>query len=204
MNKIYVRYIKRVLDFTLSLAALIILSPLLLALMLIGAVEMKGNPFFVQRRQCRNGRTFNIIKFRSMTNEKRNGELLPDEDRLTKYGVFLRSTSLDELPQLINILIGDMSIVGPRPKPERELLLYKEQAKRRHEVRPGLTGWAQVNGRNNITAEQMFKYDVWYVDHAGFWLDFKIILMTVRCVLKREGVFADHREAAKKFKHEQE
>ncbi len=188
MNTLYVKCIKRALDLILSLLSLIVLSPLLIVLTLVGAVALKGNPFFVQQRQGRNGRAFSIIKFRSMTNARRGGKLLPDEQRLTKYGMFLRRTSLDELPELINILMGNMSVVGPRPLIAKQLQPYSKHQARRHEVRPGLTGWAQVHGRNSITWEQKFGYDVWYVDHVSFLLDFKIIIMTVRSVLTREGV----------------
>ncbi|MGM9598040.1 MAG: sugar transferase [Eubacteriales bacterium] len=200
----YSKYIKRVLDFIISLLALTVLSPLLLVLTLVGAVKMRGNPFFVQERPGRNGRVFRLIKFRSMTNKKKNGELLPDEERLTGYGRFLRRTSLDELPELLNILVGNMSIVGPRPLLVKYLPLYNEHQARRHEVRPGLTGWAQVNGRNSITWEQKFDYDVWYVDHISFALDVRIILMTVRSVLKREGINGDNNATMAEFEGSRE
>lgn len=187
------------LDFIISLLALTVLSPLLLVLTLVGAVKMRGNPFFVQERPGRNGRVFRLIKLRSMTNEKKNGELLPDEERLTGYGRFLRRTSLDELPELLNILVGHMSIVGPRPLLVKYLPLYNEHQARRHEVRPGLTGWAQVNGRNSITWEQKFDYDVWYVDHVSFALDVRIVMMTVRSVLKREGISGDNNATMAEF-----
>lgn len=187
------------LDFIISLLALTVLSPLLLVLTLVGAVKMRGNPFFVQERPGRNGRVFRLIKLRSMTNEKKNGELLPDEERLTGYGRFLRRTSLDELPELWNILVGHMSIVGPRPLLVKYLPLYNEHQARRHEVRPGLTGWAQVNGRNSITWEQKFDYDVWYVDHVSFALDVRIVMMTVRSVLKREGISGDNNATMAEF-----
>lgn len=199
MKTVYSKYIKRVLDFIISLLALTVLSPLLLVLTLVGAVKMRGNPFFVQERPGRNGRVFRLIKFRSMTNKKKNGELLPDEERLTGYGRFLRRTSLDELPELLNILVGHMSIVGPRPLLVKYLPLYNEHQARRHEVRPGLTGWAQVNGRNSITWEQKFDYDVWYVDHLSFALDFRIVMMTVRSVLKREGISGDNNATMAEF-----
>ena len=195
----YSKYIKRALDFIISLLALTVLSPLLLVLTLVGAVKMRGNPFFVQERPGRNGRVFRLIKLRSMTNEKKNGELLPDEERLTGYGRFLRRTSLDELPELLNILVGHMSIVGPRPLLVKYLPLYNEHQARRHEVRPGLTGWAQVNGRNSITWEQKFDYDVWYVDHVSFALDVRIVMMTVRSVLKREGISGENNATMAEF-----
>lgn len=199
MKTVYSKYIKRALDFIISLLALTVLSPLLLVLTLVGAVKMRGNPFFVQERPGRNGRVFRLIKFRSMTNKKKNGELLPDEERLTGYGRFLRRTSLDELPELLNILVGHMSIVGPRPLLVKYLPLYNEHQARRHEVRPGLTGWAQVNGRNSITWEQKFDYDVWYVDHLSFALDVRIVMMTVRSVLKREGISGDNNATMAEF-----
>ena len=199
MKTVYSKYIKRALDFIISLLALTVLSPLLLVLTLVGAVKMRGNPFFVQERPGRNGRVFRLIKLRSMTNEKKNGELLPDEERLTGYGRFLRRTSLDELPELLNILVGHMSIVGPRPLLVKYLPLYNEHQARRHEVRPGLTGWAQVNGRNSITWEQKFDYDVWYVDHVSFALDVRIVMMTVRSVLKREGISGDNNATMAEF-----
>lgn len=204
MKTVYSKYIKRVLDFIISLLALTVLSPLLLVLTLVGAVKMRGNPFFVQERPGRNGRVFRLIKFRSMTNKKKNGELLPDEERLTGYGRFLRRTSLDELPELLNILVGHMSIVGPRPLLVKYLPLYNEHQARRHEVRPGLTGWAQVNGRNSITWEQKFDYDVWYVDHLSFALDVRIVMMTVRSVLKREGISGDNNATMAEFEGSRE
>ena len=204
MKTVYSKYIKRVLDFIISLLALTVLSPLLLVLTLVGAVKMRGNPFFVQERPGRNGTVFRLIKFRSMTNEKKNGELLPDEERLTGYGRFLRRTSLDELPELLNILVGHMSIVGPRPLLVKYLPLYNEHQARRHEVRPGLTGWAQVNGRNSITWEQKFDYDVWYVDHVSFALDVRIVMMTVRSVLKREGISGDNNATMAEFEGSRE
>ena len=204
MKTVYSKYIKRVRDFIISLLALTVLSPLLLVLTLVGAVKMRGNPFFVQERPGRNGRVFRLIKLRSMTNEKKNGELLPDEERLTGYGRFLRRTSLDELPELLNILVGHMSIVGPRPLLVKYLPLYNEHQARRHEVRPGLTGWAQVNGRNSITWEQKFDYDVWYVDHVSFALDVRIVMMTVRSVLKREGISGENNATMAEFEGSRE
>lgn len=188
----YKKYIKRILDFTLSLIALVVLSPVLLVLTVLGAVKMKGNPFFTQQRPGRDGKIFKLVKFRSMTCEKdRDGNLLPDEQRLTGYGKLLRSTSLDELPELLNILAGQMSIVGPRPLLVQYLPLYNEEQRHRHDVRPGLTGWAQVNGRNSITWEDKFRYDVWYVRNISFWLDVKILFLTVKKVFCREGISAE-------------
>ena len=184
----YANFFKRTIDFTLSLIALCALSPILLILIILGAIKMKGNPFFVQPRPGKNERIFKLIKFRTMTNEKdENGNLLPDEIRLTKYGKFLRATSLDELPELINILIGDMSIVGPRPQLVRDMVFMTVEQRTRHSIRPGLTGYAQVNGRNNITWEQKFLYDLEYISNGITLInDMKIIFQTVAKVFKRE------------------
>ncbi len=190
----YAKCFKRIIDFTLSLIALAILLPVLLLLAIIGAVAMKGNPFFVQPRpgkKDKNGKEkiFKLIKFRTMSNQKdKNGNLLPDDVRLNKYGKFLRSTSLDELPELLNILKGDMAIVGPRPLLVKYLPLYTEQQRRRHDVRPGLTGLAQINGRNAATWEEKFALDAQYVGAITFWGDVKIICGTVKAVLKRDGI----------------
>ena len=185
----YARYIKRPLDCFLSLCAVLVLSPVLLILTVVGAVVMKGNPFFTQLRPGKDEKIFRLIKFRTMTCETdADGNLLPDEQRLTKYGKFLRSTSLDELPELFNILVGDMAVIGPRPLLVQYLPLYNERQKRRHEVRPGLSGLAQVNGRNSLTWEQKFEDDVFYVDHVTFLGDIKIILTTLLKVIQREGI----------------
>lgn len=176
-------------DFVLSLCALVVLSPVLLLLTIVGAIVMKGNPFFTQERPGKDEKIFKLVKFRSMTLEKdKEGNLLPDEKRLTKYGRILRSTSLDELPELWNILKGDMSIVGPRPLLVEYLDRYNEFQARRHEVRPGLTGYAQINGRNTVTWEERFEMDVDYVDNITFVRDIKIILGTVLKVLNRDGI----------------
>lgn len=197
----YAKYIKRPMDFFLSLCALIVLSPVLLVLTIIGAISMKGNPFFTQLRPGKNEKIFKLIKFRTMTNEKdSDGNLLPDEKRLTGYGKFLRSTSLDELPELINILKGDMSIIGPRPLLVQYLPLYNERQKRRHEVRPGLSGLAQVSGRNTISWEEKFEDDVRYIDNITFLGDIKIILLTVSKVLKREGISQENNATMEEFK----
>lgn len=199
----YARFVKRALDFILSLLALIVLSPLMLVLSIVGAIVMKGNPFFTQLRpgkKDKNGqeRIFRLIKFRTMTCEKdADGNLLPDDQRLTKCGAWLRNTSLDELPELFNILVGDMSIVGPRPQLVRDMTFMTDDQRRRHDVRPGLTGLAQVNGRNNITWEQKIDYDLQYIDKGiSAWKDVTIILQTVGKVLKssdtvREGTVSD-------------
>lgn len=193
--KIYENYLKRVMDFILSLIAIIVFFPLLVILSIIGLVAMKGNPFFCQPRpgkidkKTSNEKIFKLIKFRTMSNEKdKEGNLLPDSLRLNSYGKFLRSTSLDELPSLINILNGDLSIVGPRPQLVRDMVFMNEDQRRRHLVRPGLTGLAQVNGRNNITWEQKFEYDLIYIKDISFIKDIKIILQTIEKVLKRSDV----------------
>jgi lipopolysaccharide/colanic/teichoic acid biosynthesis glycosyltransferase len=186
----YAKCWKRLLDLLLSLGALMALSPILLVLTILGAVKMKGNPFFTQLRPGKDEKIFKLIKFRSMTCEKdANGKLLPDEQRLTKYGKLLRSTSLDELPELINIVKGDMAIVGPRPQLVRDMVFMTPQQRRRHSVRPGLTGLAQVSGRNNISWEEKFSFDLKYIDR-GITLvgDLKILFMTVGKVFKREDV----------------
>ncbi|MBR2924106.1 MAG: sugar transferase [Clostridia bacterium] len=185
----YAKYFKRLIDFVLSLAVLIVLSPVLLILIVAGAIAMGGNPFFVQPRPGKNEKIFKLIKFRTMDNRKdQKGNLLPDDVRLNKYGRILRSTSLDELPELINILAGDMSIVGPRPLLVDYLPLYNEEQRHRHDVRPGLTGLAQVNGRNAISWEDRFMFDVEYVRNITFAGDIEIIWKTVMSVLKREGI----------------
>jgi len=185
----YVKFFKRLFDVILSFLALIVLLPFLLILTVIGAFAMHGNPFFVQKRPGKNEKIFELIKFRTMSNLKdENGDLLPDEKRLNTYGKWLRSTSLDELPELINILKGDMSIVGPRPLLVKYLPRYNERQHRRHEVRPGLTGYAQAHGRNAVSWEEKFEMDVWYVDNISFKTDLKIMVDTVRIVLKREGI----------------
>ena len=193
----YAKFFKRFLDFMLSLMALIMLSAFLLFLTLIGAIAMKGNPFFVQPRPGKKDKDgkekiFNLIKFRTMSNAKdKEGNLLPDDIRLNKYGKFLRSTSLDELPELFNILKGDMSIVGPRPLLVKYIPRYTEEQRRRHDVRPGLTGYAQINGRNAISWEERFAYDVEYVDNISFIGDIKIIFGTVKAVFKRSGITSE-------------
>lgn len=185
----YSKYIKGFLDFFLSFCAILVLSPILMLLTITGAFAMKGNPFFTQQRPGKNEKIFKLIKFRTMTCEKdKSGNLLPDELRLTKYGKFLRSTSLDELPELFNILKGDMSIIGPRPLLVQYLPLYNDNQKKRHLVRPGLTGYAQVNGRNAITWEEKFELDLEYVNNITFASDVKILFNTVKSVLMREGI----------------
>ena len=185
----YKRFFKRFLDFTLSLLALLVLLPVLLVLTVLGWIKMKGNPFFVQQRPGKGGKIFKLIKFRSMTCERgADGKLLPDNQRLIRYGRILRSTSLDELPELINILKGEMSIVGPRPLAVEYLPYYTEEERHRHDVRPGLTGLAQVNGRNALSWEQKFAYDLEYVNSISLQMDIKVLFMTVKKVFVREGI----------------
>lgn len=196
----YKFFLKRIFDFLLSLTAILLLSPLLLILIIAGMVKMGGNPFFTQERPGKNGKIFKLVKFKSMNNKRdENGELLPDEVRLTNYGRFIRNTSLDELPELINILKGDMAIVGPRPLLVRYLTRYNATQARRHEVRPGLTGLAQVNGRNTISWEEKFRYDVEYVDKVSLLLDIKIILKTALKVVKRDGISSETSATMEEF-----
>ena len=196
----YARYFKRVLDFVLSLCAVIILSPILLLLILLGAIFMRGNPFFCQDRPGKDERIFKLIKFRSMDNRKdKNCDLLPEEVRLNKYGKFLRASSLDELPELFNIIKGDMSIIGPRPLLVRYLDRYNEEQHHRHDVRPGLTGYAQAHGRNAVSWEDKFAMDVWYTKNITFAGDIKIIWDTVMTVLKREGISSETSSTMEEF-----
>ena len=182
--------IKRGFDCCVALVIMLLFVPLfLVCMMVLGIVNRDINIFFLQARPGKNGKIFYVVKFKTMTDERgTNGELLPDEKRLTKIGKFIRSTSLDELPQLINVLKGDMSLIGPRPLLPQYLPLYTKEQIRRHDVRPGITGWAQVNGRNDISWGKKFELDVWYVDHLSFWLDMKFIFLTIWKVLKRDGV----------------
>ena len=196
----YRNFFKRIFDFLLSLTAFLLLFPVLLLLVAAGTVKMGGNPFFVQERPGKDGKIFKLVKFKSMNNKKdENGNLLPDETRLTSYGKFIRNTSLDELPELINILKGDMAIVGPRPLLVRYLTRYNMTQARRHEVRPGLTGLAQVNGRNAISWEEKFNYDVEYVDNVSFLLDFKIICKTVLKIIKKDGISSETSATMEEF-----
>ena len=182
---------KRLFDLSASLAALLLLSPVLLLLAVLVRVKIGSPVFFTQTRPGLHGQPFQMIKFRTMTNARAdNGTLLPDCERLTCFGCFLRSTSLDELPELLNVLKGEMSLVGPRPLLMDYLPLYSPEQSRRHEVKPGITGWAQVNGRNAISWEEKFQLDVWYVDHQSFWLDQKILLLTIKNVIYRQDINA--------------
>ena len=196
----YAKCFKRVLDFILSLCAIIVLSPILFVLMLLGFVFMKGNPFFTQERPGKNEKIFKLIKFRTMDNRKdKKGNLLPDEVRLNKYGRFLRASSLDELPELINILKGDMAIIGPRPLLVRYLPRYNKRQRHRHDVRPGLTGYAQAHGRNALSWEDKFEMDVWYTRHITFMGDVQIILDTIKTVLKHEGISSESSATMEEF-----
>lgn len=189
----YKNFLKRLFDFLLALLGFIVISPLFLLLWLWLTIANKGaGAFFFQQRPGKDGKIFKVIKFKTMTDEKDgDGKLLPDEQRLTKVGRFVRSTSLDEIPQLLNVIKGDMALIGPRPLLVQYLPLYNDFQKRRHEVRPGITGWAQVNGRNAISWQQKFEYDVWYVDNVSLSLDVKILLKTIQKVFKREGISSE-------------
>lgn len=188
----YAKYFKRMLDFTLSLFAVVVLSPVLIVLTVVGFFAMGGNPFFTQERPGRHEKVFRLVKFRTMNNKRdKHGNLLPDAKRLTAYGKWLRSTSLDELPELFNILNGDMSIVGPRPLLVKYLPYYTKRQHHRHDVRPGLTGYAQAHGRNSSTWDERFEYDLKYVKHITFIGDVKIIIDTAKAVIKKEGISAE-------------
>lgn len=200
-NGIYCRYIKRLLDILLSGCALIVLSPVLLIVAILVRTKLGSPVIFCQERPGKNEKIFKMYKFRSMTDERdENGNLLPDEVRLTKFGRLLRSTSLDELPELWNIFKGDMSIVGPRPLLVKYLPLYNEEQRHRHDVRPGLTGLAQVSGRNAITWEEKFSHDVHYVERVSFFLDAQIVMLTVKKVLKHEGITSDSSATMEEFR----
>lgn len=198
---IYRRFIKRVLDVKVGFLALLLLSPILVVSAAVVRIRMGSPVLFRQRRPGRNGRPFDILKLRTMTAElEGSGELLPDEQRLTAVGQFLRRTSIDELPELLNVIKGDMSLVGPRPLLMQYMDRYSEEQSRRHEVLPGMTGWAQVNGRNAISWEDKLAYDVWYVDNISFWLDMKVLLLTIRQVLARRGISAEGHATMPEFR----
>ncbi|BDF55644.1 MULTISPECIES: sugar transferase [Butyricimonas] len=186
----YRHFFKRIIDFGVTLCVLFLIWPFLLLIVVFLYFANRGSGvFFTQERPGRNAKTFKVIKFKTMTDERdKDGKLLPDEKRLTKVGRVVRSLSIDELPQLLNVLKGDMAFVGPRPLLPKYLPLYSDEQFRRHEVRPGITGWAQINGRNNISWTKKFEYDVWYVDHVSFWLDLKILFLTVKKVFMGEGI----------------
>ncbi|MCQ2060150.1 MAG: sugar transferase [Fibrobacter sp.] len=188
----YRNFFKRIIDFFCALLAIVCLSPVLVVLTILGAIKMKGNPFFTQLRPGKNEKIFKLIKFRTMTCEAdANGKLLPDEVRLTSYGKFLRSTSLDELPELFNILKGDMAVIGPRPLLVEYLPYYNEREHHRHDIRPGLSGWAQVNGRNSLKWDDRFEYDVQYVENLTFMKDVEIVFKTFKKVFCRSGIAED-------------
>ena len=189
----YKHFFKRVFDFCIALAALAVLWPFLLIVTIWLHFANKGaGAFFTQERPGKNGKIFKVIKFKTMTDERgADGELLPDEQRLTRVGRFVRSTSIDELPQLVNVLKGDMALIGPRPLLVQYLPLYSPHQARRHEVRPGITGWAQCHGRNAISWHEKFDMDVWYVDHLSFWTDLKVIFLTIKAVITHDGISAE-------------
>ena len=197
---LYEAYVKRLLDLVLSAVALLLLSPVILVVAILVRCNLGAPVIFCQERPGKDEEIFKLYKFRSMTDAcDAYGQLLPDELRLTRFGRFLRSTSLDELPELWNIFKGDMSIVGPRPLLVKYLPLYNEEQRHRHDVTPGLTGWAQVHGRNLCSWEEKFDYDIWYVDHVSFILDLQIIFLTVKAVLKREGISSETSETMEDF-----
>ncbi|WP_067035381.1 sugar transferase [Allomuricauda sp. CP2A] len=196
----YSRFFKRIIDFLASLVALLVLSPIILILTFLLALANNGKPFFFQKRPGKNEKIFTIIKFKTMNDKKDgDGNLLPDVERITKVGKFVRGASLDELLQLVNVLKGDMSIVGPRPLLVDYLPLYNEEQAKRHDVKPGITGWAQVNGRNAISWEEKFKLDVWYVNNISFPTDVKILVKTVQKVVQRDGISASEEQTMERF-----
>ena len=194
-------HIKRIIDLICSLLLLMILTPIfLLLIVFLFFVNKNSGVFFIQKRPGKNEKIFNLIKFKTMTNEKDdNGNLLSDEKRITKIGLLIRRSSLDEIPQFINVLIGDMSFIGPRPLLVDYLPLYNDHQKRRHEIRPGITGWAQVNGRNAVSWNKKFDLDVWYIDHISFSLDIKILIKTIIKVFKKEGISSESSITAERF-----
>lgn len=197
----YKHFFKRLIDFSVALIVLICISPLLLVVTLwLHFANKGGGTFFLQERPGKNGKIFKVIKYKTMTDERdEQGQLLPDDRRLTPVGSFVRSTSIDELPQLFNVLKGDMSLIGPRPLLPQYLALYSPSQARRHEVRPGISGWAQCHGRNAISWTQKFEYDVWYVDHVSFLTDMKVIYYTIKAVLKRDGISAEGQATIEPF-----
>ncbi len=185
----YIHFFKRILDFVLALVGILLLLPIFIFVFIFLAISNNGKPFFFQTRPGKNEKTFKIVKFRTMNDKKDvEGNLLPDAERLTAVGRFVRKTSLDEIPQLLNVLKGDMSIIGPRPLLVSYIPLYNSEQKKRHNVKPGITGWAQVNGRNAISWEEKFRYDVWYVENVSLILDIKIIFKTIKKVLVSDGI----------------
>lgn len=197
----YTSIVKRFFDFVTSSIAFVLLLPVFLVILILLFFVNKGNPLFFQLRPGKDGKIFKIFKFKTMTDKRdATGDLLPDEVRLTSIGKFVRKTSIDEIPQLLNVIKGEMSLIGPRPLLPEYLPLYSVEQYRRHEVKPGITGWAQVNGRNTIGWQQKFEYDVWYVDHVNFWLDLKIIGLTIKKILIREGISSATSLTMEKFK----
>ena len=194
-------YIKSLIDILISFIIFVIVLPVLIIVSFLLFFANQGKPFFIQKRPGKNEKIFRIIKFKTMNDKKDSlGNLLSDEQRLTKIGSFVRKTSIDEIPQLFNVLKGDMSLIGPRPLLPEYLPLYNDFQKRRHEVKPGITGWAQVNGRNLISWQQKFDYDIWYVENFSFLLDCKIVFLTIKKVFKREGISAENSVSAEAFK----
>lgn len=201
---IYSNYIKRLIDFIVASIAFLVLFPLFVVCVIVLSFSNKGTPFFTQLRPGKNERIFKIIKFKTMNDRKDgNGNLLPDADRITPLGAFIRKNSLDEIPQLLNVIKGDMSLIGPRPLLVQYLPLYNSEQKHRHDIRPGITGWAQVNGRNAISWEKKFELDVWYVKRCSFILDVKIIFLTIKKVFIREGISQEGEATVEVFKGQQ-
>ncbi len=199
-SSIYTGFFKRVIDLLVALIIFSVLSPVFIVVVILLAFANSGKPFFFQKRPGKNEKIFKVIKFKTMNDRKdKNGELLPDAERLTAIGSFIRRTSLDELPQLLNVIKGDMSLIGPRPLLLEYLPLYSEIQRTRHNVLPGITGWAQVNGRNAISWKQKFEYDVWYVNNISFALDFKIFFLTIRNIVKSEGISSETSATMEKF-----
>ena len=196
----YLNYVKSIFDFIVAFIGLIILSPLIIAITILLFILNNGKPFYIQKRPGLHGKNFSIIKFKTMTDKKNSeGQLLPDFERTTAIGNLIRRASIDEIPQLVNVFLGHMSIVGPRPLLPEYLSLYSEEQKRRHNVKPGITGWAQINGRNSILWTQKFEYDVWYVDKMSFSLDLKILLLTIKKVIIPEGINATEKYTMEEF-----
>ena len=196
----YKNFIKPFFDFLVSLIVVICISPILLVVIILLAIANSGKPFFFQKRPGKSGKIFKIVKFKTMTDETdANGKLLPDSERLTKIGTFVRKTSMDEIPQLFNVIAGQMSIIGPRPLLPQYLEIYSPEQMKRHLVKPGITGWAQINGRNAISWIQKFEYDIWYVKHQSFLLDLKIIFMTIKKVLISEGINTENMATTEPF-----
>lgn len=196
----YKKYFKRFFDLLSSLIGLLVLSPILFIVTIMLCFVNQFKPFFYQKRPGKNGKIFSIIKFKTMNDKKdTQGNFLSDAERLTSIGTFIRNTSFDEIPQLFNVIKGDLSIIGPRPLRTFYLPLYSEEQKKRHDVRPGITGWAQVNGRNAISWEQKFKYDIWYVENMSFLLDFKIVFLTIKKIFMREGISQEGQVTIERF-----